>query len=316
MKKIKRLILAVVVLGVVGMASGVMYIDRIARLGVEAGATYALGVKTTLGGMDVGILTGSVALSKLHIANPQGFDTPHFMDLSHGSMAVSLGTLTSDTVTLPELKLGGLDLNLERKGTASNYKVILDELKKFESKGEGAASGKATTAEPGPSGGGKKFVVKQVVIDGVKVQVNLLPVGGNLSRVPIVVPRIELNDVGTGPGGGVEMGKLVGIVLRAVLDSVVRSGGGLIPDDMAGELRAGLDALGNLGGVSAKVIGDVTTVVDGQVKKLGELSADSLKKLGSGAGDLGEGVKDAGKKITDGLGGLIKKDEKKQEKKP
>jgi hypothetical protein len=317
MKKIKRLVLVVVALLVLGASTGLLYIDRIARLAVEAGATYALGVKTKLGGMDVGVLTGSVALSRLHIANPQGFDTPHFMDLSRGSVAVSLGSLMGDTVTLPELTLGGLDLNLERKGTSSNYKVILDELKKFETKADGAAAGSSPTPGSDPSErGGRTYVVKQVAIDGVKVQVNLLPVGGELSRVPIVIPRIELRDVGTGPDGGVEMGKLVGIVMRAVLDAVVREGGGLIPGDIAGELRAGIDSLDNLGGVPAKVIGDVTTVVDGQVRKLGELSADTLKKIGSGAGNLGEGVKDAGKKITDGIGGLIKKDNEKEEKRP
>lgn len=316
MKKFKRLILAVVLLVVASTATGVMYADRIARLAVEAGATYALGVKTTLQGLDVGVLGGSVALSKLKIANPEGFDTPHFMDLAGGSMAVSLGTLMDDTITLPELKLNGLDLNLERKGATANYKVVLDELRKFESKEAAPSDGKSETTASGSTSGGKKFVVKQVVIDGVKVQVNLLPLGGRLTRVPITVPRIELTDVGTGPGGGVEMGKLVGIVMRAVLDSVVKAGGGLIPDDIAGELRAGLDSLGNLGGVTAKVVGDVTTVVDGQVKKLGELGADTLKKIGSGAGDLSEGVKDAGKKITDGIGGLIKKDKEKEEKKP
>lgn len=316
MKKIKRLVLAGMLLLVLGAVSGLVYIDRIARLAVEAGATYALGVKTTLQGLDVGVLGGSVALSKFKIANPEGFDTPHFMDLAGGSMAVSLGTLMDDTITLPELKLSGLDLNLERKGATANYKVILDELKKFESKEAAAPGGKAESGAPASTSGGKKFVVKQVVIEGVKVQVNLLPVGGKLTRVPITVPRIELTEVGTGPSGGVEMGKLVGIVMRALLDSVVRAGGGLIPDDIAGELRAGLDSLGNLGGVTAKVVGDVTTVVDGQVKKLGELGADTLKKIGSGTGDLGEGVKDAGKKITDGIGGLIKKDKEKEEKKP
>jgi len=51
--------------------------------------------------------------------------------------------------------------------------------------------------------------------------------------------------------------------------------------------------------------------------KLGEVSADTLKKIGSEGGALGEGVKDAGKKIGEGLGGLIKKKEEKvDEKKP
>jgi len=310
MKKMKRLILIGVAVMLIGAGAAFAYIDRIARMAVEAGATYALGVTTTLQGMDIGVTSGTVSLTKLHIANPEGFDTPHFMDLAEGSVAVSLGSLMEDTVTLPELHLGGLDLNLERKGASANYKVILDELKKFETSGDPAAG--SAKSEPEGSASQRRFVVKLAVIDGVSVQVNLLPIGGKLTRVPIVLPRLELRDVGA-DRGGVEMGKLVGIVMRSVLEAVVREGGGLIPGDIAGELSAGIDALGSLGGVSAKLVGDVTTVVDGQVRKLGELGADTLKKIGSGASGLGEGVKDAGSKITEGLGGLLKKKDKNEE---
>lgn len=314
MKKMKRFVAVGVLVLALALGTGFVWIDRIAKAAVEAAATYALGVRTTLHSMDIGVTTGNVSLAKLHIANPEGFDTPHFMDLGSGSVAVSLGSLMDKTVTFPELKLGALDMNLERKGTTANYKAILDELKKFESKESAVAPG---DGKPQPRSDSRTFIVKLVTIEGVKVNVNVLPLGGKLTRVPIVLPRIELRDVGAGPGGGVEMGKLIGIVMRAVLDAVVREGGGLIPGDVAGELRAGIDSLQGLGGITAHVVGDVTTVVDGQVRKLGELSADTLKKLGSGAGDLGEGVKDAGKKIGEGLGDLLKKkEEKPEEKKP
>lgn len=312
-KKIKALVLLGALIFVVGIGSALWWIDRIARVAVETGATYALGVKTTLADMDVGITTGSVSLAKLHISNPDGFDTPHFMDLSRGSVLVSLGSLMEETVALPELKLGGLDINLERKGSSANYKTILNELKKFES-GDSAASAKAPN-EKAPAG--RKFVVHQVTIEDLSVTVNVLPFGGTVSRVPIAIPRIELRDVGSGAGGGIEMGKLVGIIMRAVLDAIVREGGGLIPADMAGELRDGIAALGNLGGVGVKVVGDVTTVVDGQVRKLGDLGADTIKQLGEGAGTVGKELGDASKKIGASVGNLLQRKEKEAEpKKP
>lgn len=314
-KKIKALVLFGALVLVIGIGSVLWWIDRIARVAVETGATYALGVKTTLADMDVGVTTGSVSLSKLRITNPDGFDTPHFMDLSRGSVVVSLGSLMQETVSLPELKLGGLDINLERKGSSANYKTILNELKKFES-GDSAASATAKAPnEKAPAG--RKFVVHQVTIEDLSVTVNVLPFGGTVSRVPIVIPRIELRDVGSGAGGGIEMGKLVGIIMRAVLDAIVREGGGLIPADMAGELRDGIAALGNLGGVGVKVVGDVTTVVDGQVRKLGDLGAGTIKQLGEGAGTVGKELGDASKKIGASVGNLLQKKEKEVEpKKP
>ena len=313
MKLVGKLIAAVIVIAVLAVIGVFVYIDSIAKAGVEAGGTYALGVETTLDGMDVGVLSGSVEMDELKVANPSGFDTPHFLRLGNGRIDVSLGSLMEDKVVVPELVLSGISMNLENKGGTANYKAILDGMKKAESKDKAA---------PADSKEGKKFVVQHVLINDVKVQADLLPIGGKLTRVPLTIERIELKDVGTDSDEGVLLAELTNILMKAILTSVAEKGGGLIPADITNGLTAGLKGLEGLGGVSVKVVGDVTAVVDGQVKKVGEIGAGIMKGVGDGGKKATEGlkdaakkvdtdVKDAGKKLEKGIGNLLSPGKKK-----
>ena len=207
MKKIKRLIVGLVVLLVVVVVAVVLWIDHIAKAGVETGATYALGVNTTVDSVDVGVLTGGVQMDALNVANPQGYGSDHFLRLGKGKVAVSLGSLMNETVILPELTLAGISMNLERRGAKGNYQVILDNLKKFESQ-------EAAEPEPDEPKQGKKFVIEKVDISDVQVQVELLPIGGDATRLPVRIERIELKNVGSDSDGGVLLSELTGILIR------------------------------------------------------------------------------------------------------
>ena len=135
MKKLfKIVIVLVVLLVIVVVVVALSMIDRIAKAGVEQGGTYALGVKTTLDDISVAIFAGQCGMEGLKVANPEGFDSDRFLGLNTGQVAVSLGSLMEDTVVVPTLTLTGIDLYLEKKGDKGNYDVILENLKKFESK--------------------------------------------------------------------------------------------------------------------------------------------------------------------------------------
>jgi hypothetical protein len=320
MKHIKKIVVAVICVIVILVVGVVLWIDSVAKAGVEVGATYALGVSTTLDGMDVGMFSGSVDMSELNVNNPEGFDTPHFLRLGDGRVAVSLGTLMEDKVVIPELIFSGLSMNLESKGTKANYKVIMDNLKKLE-------SGEKAPAED--EGEGKGFVVNKVSITDVEVQVDLLPIGGKLTRVPVKIDKIEINNVGSDSDKGVLLAELTGILIKAILTSIVNQAGDLLPGDIADQLNHGLAQLEELGNVSVQVVGEVTAqaaeVAAEVAEKAGE-AAEELGKAAEGAAkeageaadkaakDLGKAADDAGKKVTEGLGGLLggKKDKDKK----
>ena len=259
------LLVLLVVAGVVVFVS----IDAIAKAAIERGSTYALGVQTTLGSADIGIFSGEFRMKDLDVANPEGFTSDSFFTLGEGFVAVSLGSLRQDTVELPTLALDGVQMNLEKKGSSSNFGVITDNLKRFES---------GDTGQPGdPAEPGKNFVIREIVITDIDVTVDLLPIGGTLKRIEVPIEEVRLTDVGT---DGLTTAEMTALVIKAIMAAVVAN---------AGELPA--DLVNDLGGA----LGDLASL-----KELGITQSVDIKELKE-AQDVAKSVDDAIK----GLGGLL-----------
>lgn len=295
-KLLAVLVVAVVLLVVVIGAVLVSQAGKVARVAIEKGGTYALGVQTTLNDASIGVLTGQFGMSGLRVANAQGFPGPHFLTLGDASVAVSLGSLNKPTVELPHLKLDTIDVRLEKKDGKTNYNTILENLKKVS--GSGDESGPA----PKPTEGeGKKFVINDLSIRNVTVHVDLLggsDAMGALTKVTVPIDEVRLQNVGrtgTGVGGtGVSMGELTGIIVQAVLAAAVEKGKGLIPGDILGDLSGQLASLGDLSNLDLKVLGDAKGTVEEVGKKVEEAAKDATKK-----------AEDAVKDATKAIQGLI-----------
>lgn len=308
MKKLaKRLVIAglLLVLLVVG---GVVYllasVNALAKKGIEAGGSYALGVPTTVDSVSIGLLSGQASLANLSVANPQGFASPHFLKLGGGSVAVSLGSLQTEVVEIPTFALSNIDVRLERKGDSGNYQKILDNLKTVTGSGGGGG-----TPQPSPGGGPeKKFIVRDLTITNVRVELDLLGAGGavgealnSATKIPVSIDKIELKNVGkTGEGvagSGVTMGQLASIIVQAVLSAAAEKGGGLFPADMLGDLQGRLTSLGGLK--------DLGMAVTGQAGEAVKKVEETVK----GVADEGKKVVDEGKKAVEdvkkGIEGLI-----------
>jgi uncharacterized protein involved in outer membrane biogenesis len=298
-------VLALIVLVGAGVVVALVFADSLAKKGIEAGGTYALGVNTRVDGVSLHVFSGRMSMSGLDVANPAGFASPHFLGMKKGDVAVSLGSLQQDVVEIPTLTLSGIDVNLERGAAGSNYGTILDNLKKLQGSGPAPASG----------GSEKKLVIRELTIDGIAIHADMLGAPGQIgqainsaAKINIPIDRIQLKDVGktgSGVGGsGVSMQELSSIIVQAVLAAAADKGGGILPADLLGDLKGGLSALGGLKDLSVSVVG-----------KAGEAAG----QLGGAVGKIGEGagkaLNDAGKGIADGIGGLFgggKKDEKKE----
>jgi vacuolar-type H+-ATPase subunit H len=287
MKKIKKIIVAGVVLVVVLVVVAVVFIDRIAKAGTEKGATYALGTKTTLKDADIGLVAGCSELDNLQVNNPPGFDTSHFLKLNKGVIAVSLGSLTGDTVEVPEFTLEGIDVNLEKKGASSNYQVILDNLKRFESKSE--PQPKQEKEE------GKRFVIREILIKPVTAHVKLSP----LPEVTVTVPEIRLKNVGTGSDKGVMVSELTDALLKAIMMAIAEQGGSLMPKEILGELDASLKSLASLKDVGATL----AVGVGGAMKELGGQASQTVQQATEQASKTVEQAKEqASKSVQEATG--------------
>ena len=297
MKILKRLLLALAVL-VVLLAGGVVLlisqVDRVAKVAIEKGGTFATGTPTTVADVSIGLFSGKFSLSGLTIANPAGFNSPAFMSLGSGGVNLALGSLTGSTVEVPRFALDALEINLERRDGKTNYGAILDSLKRLQGQGGGG-----TTQQP--ASGETKLIINDLALSNIVVRVDLA--GGpqavsDLTRVTIPIDRINLSNVGkTGDGvagTGVTISELSSIVISAVLSAATDKGGSLIPADLLGDLNGRLEGLG-------KSLLDMKVVADTQAKveELGKKVADDVKKT------VDETAKKAADKASEAIKGLI-----------
>ena len=278
MRKVAIGVSGILVLVVIAVVLGIVFIDKIAKSGIEKGGTYALGVDTKVDSVSVGLFTGQFGLTGLNVSNPAGFKSAEFMRLSNAGVAVSTSSLQKPVVELPNLSLSTIRVNLERSGGKSNYQTILDNLAKMQSK---------TPQQKGDSQ--KKFIVKELTITDVNVHLDLLGIGGELTMLDVPIDKITLKNIGS-DGSGVDAGELTGIVVRAVLAAAVEKGGGLIPADIAGEITSQLGKLGNIGEMGVQAAGQVTKTVTELGKEVGKVVEGVGKEAEKAADELKKGI--------------------------
>ena len=276
---IVALIVVIVVLALVG-------IDQAAKIGIERGATYALGVDTTLDSADIGVFSGEFGMSGLTVSNPDGYTSPHFLSLGTGEVNVSYESLSSDLITLPLLSLSTIDVHLDKKDGSSNYQTILDNLKRFE-----------TSEEPPPADTGQesqKFVIEELTISDITVHAAVV----GSAKTTAKVDSITLKNVGSG-GKPVDMGQLTGVIIKSLMAAAITAGAEEFPAAVLGELESGLGGLESLGDLGVSV----TAEIGGVTQELGSLLGDLGEGVGETLDDVGGAVEDAAKGIGDLFGG-------------
>lgn len=283
MKIFIRVLIALAILIALSVAGMFIYIDSIARVAVERGASGALGVKTTLKSADVGVFGGTFAMSGLRVENPPGFTDNPFLTLEDGDAAVSLGTLRKDTIELPHLRLTGIGMAIDRREGNSNYGVILEHVK-----GDRAPSSEPTSKE------GKNYIIREVTIRDVSVRASFAPLGGEPMVVTIPIKEIALKDVGSEKP--LSLSEIAGVIVQAVMSAVVENGGGLLPDDLLKDLDGALSRLGSLSELGV----DVTTELGEQAKQLLDNVGSVGEEAGKAAGEVGKTLEGIGKNLFPG----------------
>jgi len=306
MKKLKRLLLALLLLVIVALVAAFFYVDTLAKHGVEKGATYALGVDTTLGNISLGIFSGKTGLDKLNVPNPGGFASPHFLSLGRAELDASVRDLMGEKVHVTRLAFKDIDVNLEKAKGQANYAVIMENLKKLESKDD------ATKEKE--SGNEKKFVIDLIDIENITVHVNLTPeleglapAIGNMTKPDVNIPKITLKNVGSDSEGGALISEVSDVVIKAILQAVIAKGG--LPADMLADLQGRMAQLQNIDKLglemAGKAIGDLQDKAGKEIEKVTkDLGKDRLKDAGK---DL---TKDVTKDLGKGIGDLFGKDRK------
>jgi len=222
---------------VVVLVAAVLSIDLLAKLGVERAGTRALGVTTTLDAIKIGILSGDCKLTGFQVANPPGFESSYFLRLDQGGLELPFAKLMGDVVEIDQLTLSGVHLNLVREAEKLNFRTIVESIRQFE------AARKSPEGEASDNRGRKRFIIHEVVIQDINVDVNLLPFGGKLGQLAVPIEEIRLQDVGSESSKGENLARITATVIRALLDAVLAKGDAILPPEMRQELTEKLSEL-------------------------------------------------------------------------
>jgi hypothetical protein len=214
-KLIIRIGIAVFALVIIALIVVFFSLNSIVKKGVETVGPSLTKVDVRLGSADISPFSGSGALSKLFVGNPEGYKSASSIEVGSMKVAVKIGSVMSDTVVIDEVNIQGPQLTLESTLTGkSNLGKILDNLDS-----SNTTSQKENTAAPAKKSE-KKFIVKDVVINGIKLN---LAVSGVGSLPTVSVPDIHLQNIGE-QSNGVTAAELVHQVLAPLLQSAIEAG--------------------------------------------------------------------------------------------
>ena len=230
-----RIIGAVVVLTVIALALVFFNLNSLVKKGVETVGPQLTKVDVRLGSATLSPMNGNGELNKLFVGNPEGYKTPSAIEVGNIKIAVKLRSVLSDTIVVDEVNIQEPVITFEGGLGGNNLSQILKNL-------EGAPDDVKPTPEGKPaSEGGKKFFVKDVVVNGGKINVNITGLTQKTLTIPL--PPIHLTNIGS-ENMGVTAAQLCKEILKpvitsaykAAIEAVTKAGGDLkdlTPEDAA-----------------------------------------------------------------------------------
>lgn len=225
MKKILSIIGIVFLLLILAVILAIsLYGGKILKIGVEQGASFAMKVHVSLDHATLYPLRGKVSLTELVIQNPSGYQHLEFLKMGGADVSLNTKSIFSDTIEIDQIKLDNIELTIEQKTlTQNNLQEILNNLPKSDS-----------SQPKEKSGSGKQLVIKDLQINGVAVNVKLLPIPGKADTVTLKLAPIQLKDLGTNKP--LDMAGLTKEILNAIAGGVAQQGKDILPTEMLSDL--------------------------------------------------------------------------------
>jgi Tfp pilus assembly major pilin PilA len=265
-KKVISIIIVILLVVIVAAAILInIYGDAALKAGIETAAGKALKVNVTIGDVALAIWAGKLNINNLVVDNPEGYQNPTFLELGHGFVDLKTSSLLSDTIEIDTLQLDNVHLTIEQKGLTSNLSEILNNLPKAE---------KTAEEQPKEEKPGKKLLIKQLDIEGIKVTAKLLPVPGRADNLTLDLAPIHMENVGSGEK--LDTSKLVAKILLAIAGGIAEKGKDILPTEMLNNIGGQLTEQGMKILESGQNVGKE---ILGTGKDIGEQATETLKGL-------------------------------------
>jgi uncharacterized protein involved in outer membrane biogenesis len=277
-KWIKRIVLAVIVLIVAGIAIVYFSLNSIVRSTVESQATSSLGVKTTLGSAALSLFGGSLSLNDLEVGSPPNFSAPELFTLSGIKVGVNYGQLRNEPIHISQIVITNPNLVVEQANGKLNLQALMDQMPK---------SSSSSTM---------KVIIDKLELDNSNVTIRP-GIPGLSSPITVTVPSLVMNNVGNADGSG-NGAAIKDVIMQA---ATTLSAKGVDTANLPPEVKALLS--GGINGLSTQL----GTEVNAQIQNLtGSLNNSVNKAVGGNLNNLlgGKGVPST-QSMEQGLGNLL-----------
>lgn len=247
MKWIKRILLLIVLLIFGGTLAGYLLIDGIVKTVVQDQGSEQLNVKTTLGGVSLGLIHGTVDLDTLAIGSPKGFTAPQMFSV--GKLAVDTGgilRLRDEPIHLASITIDQPTLVIEQQNGKLNFRVLMDDLPKRESAPRNAPKRPPAKQPAAAKDQAVKVIIDTLTITNAHVMVQA-GIPGLSKQMEIGLPAMTMKNIGNADGtnNGAALKDVATAVICKMVDQTSLSG--LLPIDATKSLKE------NLGSVAGKL---------------------------------------------------------------
>ena len=222
---------------IVAAGFGYLYfsLNSLVKKGVETIGPRITRTDVKLGAAVLSPLSGSGRLLDLSIGNPQGFTGSA---ITVGTLEIDMNekTALSKTIVIDKILITSPEISLIGTLTGNNLGKLMQNIKGY---------GSSKTQEGGNSsenGLSRKFIVKKVVISGIRLRVAASALNQNVSQT-IPLAEIQLENLGSG-GNGISPAEISEQILVPLITDAIREGIGILTNQGINTLKSqGLDQL-------------------------------------------------------------------------
>lgn len=218
MKKwIIRIALLVVLVVVVAVVVLFTNLNSIVKKGVETVGPQITKTEMRLARASISPLSGSGQLTGLFIGNPEGYKTESAIKVGDVKVVLKISSITSDTVEIESVNIQAPEITFEGGLGGNNMSKLLENVEAATG-GDKPARKKEDKAAAGP---GKKFRVKDVVMEGGKIHASLTGLGA-AKTFDVSLPSIHLQNIGS-EGSGVTAAQLTHELIKPLLAAATKA---------------------------------------------------------------------------------------------
>ncbi len=205
-------LLALLLLG--GVAWAFSGLDERVRRAFEQRAAQRLQVPVRVGKVRTSLLSQRLEVDGLHIGNPDGFESDHFLTADTIRASFQLGSLLGSTFEIDDVEVRGVDVQLENRRGRFNHQQIARNVK--------GGAGPAGEASPGA----RMLHVARARVSGIRSTLSVTGAALRLPAVQLTLPDLELDDFGSGPDQRLPIEQVLQHFIEAVSRALLQQAAG------------------------------------------------------------------------------------------